>query len=208
MNFLHISGRFVFIFLAFLCWISLGIDSLASNSQESGLPVIQTCLPGTFTYVNHFNSIVQGSDDFIYIGARNGILRYNSQSWKHIPANGDIHLIRHLDDIIAYSKNQLYLIPPTHKSEFEFPENLFPSGEDQLSGNILQVLSHTENLFILTSTELFKKSFNSLSKIATQAKVLQIFPSGKASFFVPKTTGIIPMMENKLMISNYRGNWT
>ncbi len=179
MNFLHILRRFVFIFLAFLCWISWGVDLLASHFQESGTPNIQTYHPGSYINLNHFNSIVQGKDGFIYIGARNGILRYNSQSWKHIPAEGNIHLIRHLDNIIAYSKNQLFKIPPSLTNEFESPDSLFPSGEIKLSGNILQVLSHDENLYILTSTGLFLKGFNSLIKIKEESRILRIFPSGE-----------------------------
>jgi len=155
MNFLHILRRFVFIFLAFLCWISWGIDLLASHYQESGLPTIQTCIPGSYINVNHFNSIVRGKDGFIYVGARNGILRYDSKTWRHIPIEGNIQIISHLNDIIAYSKNQLFKIRLTLNNEFEYPDSLFPSGENELSGNILNVLSHDENLYILTSTGLF-----------------------------------------------------
>ena len=82
MNFLHILRKFVFIFLAFTGSISLGNDLYSARYQEIGLPHIQNCLPITYTYINHFNSLVHGPDGFIYIGARGSVSRTRTRSGR------------------------------------------------------------------------------------------------------------------------------
>ncbi len=129
MNFLHILRRFVFIFLAFLCWIFLGFNLSASNYQELGHPHIQTCLPGTYIYINHYNSIVQDNEGFVFIGARNGILINNGQSWEHISVKGDIRLIKHRDRIFGYAKDRVFLLSRTESGEIELADSIPDTGE-------------------------------------------------------------------------------
>ena len=124
MNFLHILRRFVFIFLASWCWIYLGFDLSASHSQELGRFYIQTCLPGTFTYINHYNSVLQGEEGFIFIGASNGILRYNGTNWDHIIVKGDVRLINNQGRITGYSKNRLGPLSQLPDGGFEFFDSI------------------------------------------------------------------------------------
>jgi len=178
MNFLHNLRRFVFIFLASWCWIYLGFDLSASHSQELGRFYIQTCLPGTFTYINHYNSVVQGEEGFIFIGARNGILHYNGTSWDHIIAKGDVRLINNQGRVTGYSKNWLGPLSQMPDGSFEFFDSI------SVSGDITQVLSHKERMYILTSGGLFLLGKNGLSEIKPDHQPLRIFPSGKGIFIL------------------------
>ncbi|MFC2112146.1 adenylate/guanylate cyclase domain-containing protein [Bacteroidota bacterium] len=179
MNFLYILRRFVFIFLASSCWTYLGIDLSASHYQELGHPYIQACFPGTYTYINHYNSIVQSEDGFIFIGARNGILSYNGTSWKHITVKGNIHLLNHQDRILAWSKDQLGYLLHTPLGDFEFvPEEAWNTGD------ILHVQSHSNNLYILTTGGLFIRGSTGQAEIKLDQEPQDIFPSGEGIFIL------------------------
>jgi class 3 adenylate cyclase/ligand-binding sensor domain-containing protein/HD superfamily phosphodiesterase len=110
MNFLHILRRFIFIFLAFLCWIFGNPELSAVHYQELGHPHIQACLPGTYTYINHYNSIVQDPDGFICIGARNGILIKNGQTWEHISLSGNINLVKQGNLVRVFTRDRDFIL--------------------------------------------------------------------------------------------------
>ncbi len=190
MNFLHILRRFVFIFLAIPCWTFWGIELAASHYQDLGHPWIQTYLPGPYKYVNHFNSIVQGKDGFIYIGARNGILRYDGRDWKLIQGKGDLRLVKHQGRIFAYSRNRLYVLSRSYTGEPELidgisallgdpfipSENLEGPG-GTVTGSFLQVLAHQEQLYILTSDGLYTLYNNRLHKLEHGIVPVRLFPA-------------------------------
>ena len=95
MNFLQILRRFVFIFFAIRHSILPICELSASNFQEFGHPYIQTCISGTLPWVDRYNSIVQNEEGYIFIGARNGILKFGGSSWTCIPAKGNLKLVNH-----------------------------------------------------------------------------------------------------------------
>jgi len=192
MNFLYILRRFVFIFLASWCWIYLGFNLSASHFQEFGHVHIQTCLPGTFTYINHYNSVVQGEKGFIFIGARNGILRYNGTNWDHITAKGDVHLLNNQGRITGYFKNRLGPLSQLPDGNFEFFDSI------SLSGDIIQVLPHKEKMYILTSGGLFLRGENGLSEINPDNEPLRIFPSGKGVFILARGNVLLHHSEEQL----------
>ena len=174
--------RFVFIFLASVCLICLSFDLSASHSQELGHPYIQTFLPGSYTYANHYNSIVQSADGFIFVGARNGILCYNGITWKHISLNNDIYLLRHQERIIAWSKNFIGSVSYTTSGDFEYVP-----GDTLNSGDILNIESHADILYILTSEGLFINDPSGEVELPAEQQPESIFPSGDGIFILSGT---------------------
>ncbi len=212
MNFLHILRRFVFIFLAFQCWSIGGFVLAASHFQEFGQPYVQTYLPGTFTYVNHFNSIAQGEEGFIYVGARNGILRFNGRDWKHIASKGDLHLVKHQDRIFAYNKNGVFLLSRSANGEPELMDGIAAlTGEQDLpaqgntrqqagllDGSILEVISHRDNLYILTSEGSYILGKDTLTRFTPGIVPLRIFPSGDAIRILSRENGLFQFQADQL----------
>ncbi len=200
MNFLHISRKFVFIFLAFVCWICLGFELSASHFQELGHPHIQTFLPGSYTYVNHYNSIVQSADGFIFVGARNGILCYNGITWKHISLNNDIHLLRHQERLIAWSKNFIGSVSCTTSGDFEYVP-----GDTLNSGDILNIESHADILYILTSEGLFINGPSGEVEFPAEQQPENIFPSGDGIFILTGTNELYRHSGERLEITAVPG---
>ena len=204
MNFLHIPRRFVFIFFTLQGCVFFGIDLSSANFQELGHPYIQTCLPEAYGFINHYNSIVQDSEGFIYIGARNSILRFDGSNWKHLAADGDAQLVKHKTSIYAYTKTRLGTLRRTAEGKFEFREGIHTEGDagtaanaeaesrgyGTLKGNILQVLSSENNLYIFTSEGLFSLGNDSLTPVKTGFTPERIFPAGKGIFILAESNNI------------------
>ncbi len=203
MNFLHILRRFIFIFFAFRYSIFLIPAFPAPNFPESGHPYIQTCISGAYSWVDRYNSIVQNDEGFIFIGARNGILRFEGSSWKYMPSKGDLHLVHHGGGIIGYSKDRLGHLSRAPGGELVMTDGMPATGA--LRGNLLQVLSVDKNIYILSSQGLYVMREGTPLEIKTEITVVRIIPYGNGIFLASEGNALYVLSGEQLQKADLPG---
>jgi hypothetical protein len=178
MNFLHTSRKFNFIFLALILCLNPGVKISATHFQELGQAHIQTYHPGQYSYVNHYNSVTQDDNGFLYLGSQNGILRFDGTFWSNLNISGDMILSKTGQDIFGFTRNKFgYLVKtPDGTSEFDGIKldgyTIFEAGD-----SIHRVLSSNETLFVLTRKGLYSWKGDMPEKIDLPFQADEIFQS-------------------------------
>ncbi len=201
MNFLHTSRKFNFIFLALLLGLNPGVKITATHFQELGQAHIQTYHPGQYSYVNHYNSVTQDDNGFLYLGSQNGILRFDGTFWSNLDISGDITLSRTSQDIIGFTRSKFgYVVKnPDGTNEFDGINldgyTLFEKGD-----SILKVLSSNNVLFVLTRKGLYSWKGDLPEKLDLTFHADDIFQSASGILVYGKFEGIYHYEDGQLSV--------
>ncbi len=203
MNFLHTSRRFNFIFLAIILGLNPGIKISATHFQELGQANIQTYHPGQYSYVNHYNSVTQDDNGFLYLGSQNGILRFDGTFWNDLDIPGDFILSRSSQGIFGFTKNKFGYVVKTPDGTSEFDGinldgyTLFEKGD-----SILGVLGSEGTLYVLTRKGIFTWEGDLPVKIDLPFRADEIFQSESGILVYGKHEGIYHYEDGQLSVLN------
>ena len=157
MNFLCKLSKFGTIFFYAVFFLKFDLYSFPTQNEELGLPFIQYITPISSPDILGYNSIVQDSKGFLFIGGNNGLLRYDGNYWQQL----NIH-----EPISVYSDTKGKIIAGGRKffGTIDFlPDgsmhynNLFTAEpeNDSLFGNILNIFPIQGFFFLHTTTGIF-----------------------------------------------------
>ena len=201
MNFLHTSRKFNFIFLALILGLNPGVKISATHFQELGQAHIQTYHPGQYSYVNHYNSVTQDDNGFLYLGSQNGILRFDGTFWNDLDISGDIILSKTSKDIFGFTKNKFGYVVKTYDGTSEFDGisldgyTLFEEGD-----SIHRVLSSNDVLFLLTRKGFYSWKGDLPEKIDLPFHADEIFQSSSGIIVYGKHEGIYHYEDGQLSV--------
>jgi adenylate cyclase len=201
MNFLHTSRRFNFKFLALILCLNPGVKISATHFQELGQAYIQTFTPGQYSYVNHYNSVTQDDDGFLFIGSQNGILRFDGTFWNDLKIPGEFNLSRTSQGIVCFTKNSFGYLVKTRDGTSEFfginldGYTLFEEGD-----YIEQVLTSDGALYVLTQKGLFSWDRDMPEKIDLPFLPDKIFQSASGILVYGKHEGIYNYRDGQLSV--------
>jgi class 3 adenylate cyclase/ligand-binding sensor domain-containing protein/HD superfamily phosphodiesterase len=207
MNFLHTSRRFNFIFLALILGLRPGFIISATHFQELGKAHIQTYHPGQYSYVNHYNSVTQDDNGFLYIGSQNGIFRFDGSFWNDLKIPGDFILSRTSQDIFGFTRNKFgYLVKTRDGTSSFFGINmngytLFEEGD-----SINRVLASDGTLYVLTRKGLFTWEGDLPEKIDLPFHADEIFQSTSGILVYGKHEGIYHYEDGQLSVLTEAGD--
>jgi adenylate cyclase len=201
MNFLHTSRRFNFIFLALILGLDPGVKISATHFQELGQAYIQTYHPGQYSYVNHYNSVTQDDNGFLYIGSQNGIIRFDGTFWNDLKIPGDINLSRTSQGIICFTKNSFgYLVKTRDGTSDFFGINLDGYTLFEEGDSIEQVLASDGTLFVLTRKGLFRWDGDMPERIDLPFLPDEIFQSASGILVYGEHEGIYHFKDGQLSV--------
>ena len=203
MNFLHTSRRFIFIFLALIIGLKPGFKISATHFQELGQAYIQTYHPGQYSYVNHYNSVTQDDNGFLYIGSQNGILRFDGTFWNDLQIRGDITLSSASQGIFGFTREKFGYLVKTHDGSSDFyginldGYTLFEEGD-----SIHRVLAFDGTLYVLTRKGFFIWDGDLPEKIHLPFLPNEIFQSASGILVYGKHKGIYYYRDGQLSVLN------
>jgi len=201
MNFLHTSRKFNFILLAIILGLNPGLRISATHFQELGQAYIQTYHPGQYSYVNHYNSVTQDDNGFLYLGSQNGILRFDGTFWNDLDIPGDFILSRTSQGIFGFARNKFgYVVKaPDGTSEFDGINldgyTLFEKGD-----SIHRVLGSEGTLYVLTRKGIFTWEGDLPEKIDLPFQADEIFQSESGILVYGKNEGIYHYEDGQLSV--------
>ncbi len=201
MNFLHTSGRFNFIFSALILGLPPGIKISATHFQELGQAYIQTYYPGQYSYVNHYNSVTQDENGFLYIGSQDCIIRFDGTFWIDLNIPGDISLRRTDHRIYGFTHNKFGYLTKNREGNSEFSGiNLDGYTLFEEDDSIRQVLASDSILYVLTHKGIFTWEGNLPRKIDLPFQADEIFQSVSGILVYGKHDGIYHYENGQLVI--------
>lgn len=167
MNFLCKLSKFGTIFFYAVFFLQSDLIPLSAQNEEIGLPYVQNITPGSSPEILKYNSIVQDSKGFLFIGGNNGLLRYDGNFWQQLNIRGPISLFSDPQGkIYAGSKNFFGFIDYLPDGSMKY-NNLFTSEpkNDSVFGNILNIFPIQGFYLLQTSTGIFFLDHFSLIRI-------------------------------------------
>jgi len=201
MNFLHTSGRFNFIFSALIFGLNPGVNISATHFQELGQAHIQSYHPGQYSYVNHYNSVTQDDNGFLYLGSHNGILRFDGTFWNDLDIPGDIILSRTNQGIFGFTRNKFGYVIKTPDGTSQFNGiNLNEYTFFEEGDSIDQVLEFEGTLYVLTRKGVFTCDGDLPEKIDLPFHADEIFHSSSGILVYGKHEGIFHYEDRQLSI--------
>ena len=150
-------SKFGTIFFYAVFFHEFNLCAFSTHNQELGLPYIQNITPFSSPEILQYNSIVQDSKGFIFIGGNNGVLRYDGNYWQQLNLQGPVSVYSDLNGkIIAGGKNYFGVIDYLPDGSMHYTSLYYTEQNDyQAIGSIRNIFSLNENLVLQTSTGIF-----------------------------------------------------
>lgn len=193
MNFLHILRKFNFIFLAFSLTTLPGSTLSNPHFQEFGQTYISTYLPGPYKYAQRYNSIVQDSEGFVYIGSEKGVIRFDGSAWKFIAADETSVLVTGGTRIYLKGRRSISLLERHPAGE---PVFRIVIGPEQIQGDIINIIPMDDGEYVLTSRGLYHRG-ETLGKIGLSFIPESIFADGETIVFYSRSHGLQRLENNR-----------
>ena len=167
MNFLCKLSKFGTIFFYAVFFLQSDLYSFFTQNEELGLPYIQCITPRSSPEILGYNSIVQDSKGFLFIGGNNGILRYDGNFWQQLNLQGAISVFADSKGkIIVGGKDLFGSIDYLPDGSMHF-SSLYASEQqnDPAIGNIINIFPVQGFYLLHTSTGIYFKDQFSLTRI-------------------------------------------
>lgn len=167
MNFLCKLFKFGTIFFYAVFFQQSDLFPFSTQNEELGLPYIQCITPSSSPEIMRYNSIVQDSKGFLYIGGNNGVLRYDGNFWQQLNIHGPISVYSDSKGKIIAGGNKFFgFIDYLPDGSMNY-NNIFTAEpeNDSVFGNILNIFPVQGFYLLHTSTGIFFLDQFSLSQI-------------------------------------------
>ena len=208
MNFLCKLSKFRFIFFCAASFNIINFLNLSAQYKESGLACIQEIIPFSSPDISQYNSIVQDSKGFFFIGGNNGLLAYDGNHWQQLNLNGPVSVCNGSEDkIIAYGKNYFGYVEYQPDGDIHF-FSLYQSENDiqDTIGTILKIWSFHENLVLQTSSGVFTWNQDRLIKINLPGLPASVTCKGDSLLMHIPDKGLFIMYNNTVQPLNFGEN--
>jgi adenylate cyclase len=167
MNFLCKLSKFRIIFFYAASLNLINLNTLKAQDKELGLAYFREITPFSSPDISRYNSIVQDSKGFYFIGGNNGLLRYDGRQWQQLNLAGPVTVCKCSDDkIIVYGKKYFGYIEYQADGNTHFTSLYQPENESSDSiGNINKIWTSNEYLVLQTSSGIFTWNNGKLTRI-------------------------------------------
>ena len=189
------------IFFSLLLTLFSVLIPLKSFQQNIGSPYIERIGFKNYGFKNNNFSIIQDSNNILYIGNSNGIVQYDGTNWEIISIPGTPYMdIDYQGTIYVGGNNQFGYINNQKTGKFEFT-SLIDSIEDVYMpiNQIEQVFCSDQVTFFCNGTAVFKYNGNSVQKII-EGKRLQLFKANHTIYLENQDKGVHKLINQSFQL--------
>ena len=181
------------------------------NITEKGVPLLRNFTPAEYDHQGKIWDIDSASNGIVYMAADKGLLEYDGEKW--VSFNGSDGITRSVyvaADSLIYTGSDLDfgVWKRNAYQQFEYT-SLYPFKEDlnQINEEFWGVHALNENIFFVSSRNIYVYRDQNLTKIAAPNEIDKSFIVGDKFYFVDEEEGIFQLQNlSPVQISSFSNN--
>ncbi len=186
----------------FLLLLFFTLTALGQSLPEKGVPLLGNFSPASFDHKGKIWDIESAPNGIVYMAADQGLLEYDGKTWNSFRGStGLTRSLKIINDSTIYTGSDLDF-GIWRKNEFQAFEytSLYPFQENlaELSEEFWKVHQADENIFFVSSQNIYVFRNDQLTKIAAPSKFNGSFAVNDSLYFADETLGLFILKDLSL----------